>query len=231
MCAHGCRLTGKMNGAGLRSVAWASVITLVESSVITLPRLAANPTSSHRSASASRALRINPRNSGLFLKTRRHAAVNQRFWYSPSHLTGRQRLPSWALHVRTFRVAGYSPDFEQSVERAASAWLATTVTGLNRIAPASPSGDPPRRAYVDGERSQRTTPPTLRRRNACEESTRPSTASARREILPLVRETPLETTEAGPQATLEWTHAVSLTAMDPLNSAAPSFRRVRSSAC
>ena len=36
MCAHGCRLTGKMTGAGLRSVAWASVITLVESSVITL---------------------------------------------------------------------------------------------------------------------------------------------------------------------------------------------------
>ena len=34
--AHGCRLTGKMSGGGLRSVAWASVITLVESSVITL---------------------------------------------------------------------------------------------------------------------------------------------------------------------------------------------------
>ena len=29
-------LTGKMSGGGLRSVAWASVITLVESSVITL---------------------------------------------------------------------------------------------------------------------------------------------------------------------------------------------------
>ena len=36
MCAHGCRLTGKMTGAGLRSVAWASVITLNSISVITL---------------------------------------------------------------------------------------------------------------------------------------------------------------------------------------------------
>eukprot|EP01043_Picozoa_sp_COSAG02_P063189 COSAG02_NODE_8893_length_2406_cov_1.256610_3_plen_65_part_00 len=27
--AHGCRLTGKMSGGGLRSVVWASVVTLV----------------------------------------------------------------------------------------------------------------------------------------------------------------------------------------------------------
>ena len=37
--AHGYDLTGKMTGGGLRSVAWASAITLVESSVIALPRL------------------------------------------------------------------------------------------------------------------------------------------------------------------------------------------------
>ena len=36
VCAHGCRLTGKMTGAGLRSVAWASVITLDSTSVVTL---------------------------------------------------------------------------------------------------------------------------------------------------------------------------------------------------
>ena len=36
MRAHGCGLTGKMSGGGLRSVAWASVITLDSTSVITL---------------------------------------------------------------------------------------------------------------------------------------------------------------------------------------------------
>ena len=36
MRAHGCRLAGEMSGGGLRSVAWAGAITLVESSVITL---------------------------------------------------------------------------------------------------------------------------------------------------------------------------------------------------
>ena len=34
--AHGYDLTGKMTGGGLHSVAWASAITLVESSVIAL---------------------------------------------------------------------------------------------------------------------------------------------------------------------------------------------------
>ena len=38
------------------------------------------------------------------------AAVTQRFWYRPSHVTsGRQRLPSWALHVRT---VVFARDFE-----------------------------------------------------------------------------------------------------------------------
>ena len=36
MCAHGCRLTGKMTGDGAVLIDCASVITLVESSVITL---------------------------------------------------------------------------------------------------------------------------------------------------------------------------------------------------
>ena len=44
--AHGCRLAGKMTGGGLRSVAWASVITLDSTSVITL--LSAIPTSQLR---------------------------------------------------------------------------------------------------------------------------------------------------------------------------------------
>ena len=35
--AHGYDLTGKMTGGGLHSVAWASAIALVESSVIALP--------------------------------------------------------------------------------------------------------------------------------------------------------------------------------------------------
>ena len=36
-CARMGGLTGKMSGGGLHSVAWASVITLIELSVITLP--------------------------------------------------------------------------------------------------------------------------------------------------------------------------------------------------
>eukprot|EP01044_Picomonas_judraskeda_P007972 COSAG03_NODE_886_length_5486_cov_6.922591_2_plen_163_part_00 len=60
-----------------------------------------SPRTHHRSASASRTLCINPRNFQLCPETRRHAVVTRPFWYRPSHLTGgRQRLPSWALHVR-----------------------------------------------------------------------------------------------------------------------------------
>ena len=66
----------------------------------------------HRSASASRALCINPRNFQLCPETRRHAAVTRPCWCRPSHLTGgRERLPSWALHVAPLD----SPDFERGV--------------------------------------------------------------------------------------------------------------------
>ena len=61
--AHGYDLTGKMTGGGLRSVAWASAITLVESSVIALtpppsprsapPSLGAPPPKLHRRRSAT----------------------------------------------------------------------------------------------------------------------------------------------------------------------------------
>ena len=67
-----------------------------------------SPRTRHRSASASRALCINPRNPQLCPETRRHAAVTRPFWCRPSHLTGgRQRLPSWALICAPLEVTRY----------------------------------------------------------------------------------------------------------------------------
>ena len=47
--AHGYDLTGKMTGGGLRSVAWASAITLVESSVMALRLEGRGPVTLHSS--------------------------------------------------------------------------------------------------------------------------------------------------------------------------------------
>ena len=75
----------------------------------------------HRSASASRALCINPRNFQLCPETRRHAAVTRPFWCRPSHLTGgRQRLPSWALICAPLEVT-LDTRYERGVRRRARA--------------------------------------------------------------------------------------------------------------
>ena len=78
----------------------------------------------HRSASASRALCINPRNFQLCPETRRHAAVTRPFWCRPSHLTGgRQRLPSWALICAPLEVTRYERGVRrQEIATGASRW-------------------------------------------------------------------------------------------------------------